>query len=203
MKKFILPLFLILGTLAIFAFSQDASSSLEIGAKAPKQDYQMKGVDGKNYSLKSAAGDKGMLVVFSCNTCPFVVAWEDRYNDLYTLAKKNGVGMLLINSNEAKRNGDDSMDEMKKHAKAQAYKSPYVVDKNSELADSFGARTTPHIFLFNADMELVYRGAIDDNYKSKEGVQESYLMDAISKLAKGEKIDPNTTKATGCSIKRV
>lgn len=204
MKKLILPLILVFGTLVILAFSdKDKVKPIEIGSKAPKQEYKMPGVDGKDYSLKSSSGENGLLVVFTCNTCPFVVAWEDRYNDLYDLAKTKNIGMLLVNSNEAKRNGDDSMKAMKEHAKELGYKSPYVVDKKSGLADAFGARTTPHIFLFNNKMELVYRGAIDDNYKSKENVEQQFLMNALNKLEKGEKIDPNTTKAIGCSIKRV
>ncbi len=204
MKKLFFPITLLLGTLLILAFAdKDKVDPIAIGTEAPKQEYKMEGIDGKNYDLKSLTGEKGLLVVFTCNTCPFVVAWEDRYNDIHDLANKNGVGMVLVNSNEAKRDGDDSMEEMKKHAKELSYKSPYVVDKNSALADAFGARTTPHIFLFNKDMKLVYRGAIDDNYKSKESVEESFLMDALKSLAAGKKIDPNTTKSIGCSIKRV
>ena len=202
MKKLILPLILIIGTLGIFAFADDPKDR-KIGADAPMLDYSMKGVDGKSQSLKSLAGDKGLLVVFSCNTCPFVVAWEDRYNVLHKLAEENGVGMVLINSNEAKREGDDSMSEMKKHAKDQKYLSPYLVDEKSALADAFGARTTPHVFLFDNNMKLVYRGAIDDNYKNKESVSETFLMDAIKNLSAGKTISPDVTKATGCSIKRV
>ena len=111
--------------------------------------------------------------------------------------------MALINSNEAKREGDDSMSEMKKHAKDQKYLSPYLVDEKSALADAFGARTTPHVFLFDNNMKLVYRGAIDDSYKNKESVSETFLMDAIKNLSAGKTISPDVTKATGCSIKRV
>lgn len=204
MKKLFFPVILLVGTLLILAFAdKDKVNPIEIGTEAPKQDYKMQGIDGKDYDLKSVAGENGLLVVFTCNTCPFVVAWEDRYNELHDLATEKGIGMVLVNSNEAKRDGDDSMEEMKKYAEELSYKSPYVVDKNSSLADAFGARTTPHIYLFNKEMKLVYRGAIDDNYKSKDSVEENYLINALKNLSAGKKIDPNTTKSIGCSIKRV
>ena len=82
------------------------------------------------------------------------------------------------------------------------YKQPYLIDKNSKIANSFGAKTTPHIFLFNNNRELIYKGAIDDNYKSIENVKEKYLINAIKQLNNNEEIKINTTKAIGCSIKR-
>ena len=116
------------------------------------------------------------------------------------MAAKNGVGIALINSNEAKRSGDDSMEEMKKHAADKGYgELPYLIDEKSALANAFGAKTTPHIFLFDKDWKLVYEGAIDDNSKDAKAVKATYLKD----VASGKKIDPNNTKAIGCSIKRV
>jgi hypothetical protein len=110
----------------------------------------------------------------------------------------------LINSNEAKRKGDDSIEEMMKHANEKGYSDiPYLVDENSKLANAFGAKTTPHVFLFDKEMRLVYEGAIDDNHKSKAEVKASYLNNAILNLSEGKAIDPNNTKALGCSIKRV
>ena len=111
---------------------------------------------------------------------------------------------MLVNSNEAKRKGADSMDEMKNHAKEKGYLDfAYVVDQNHVLADAFGATKTPDVFLFNSDLELVYKGAIDDNSKNKGGVEEPYLMNAVKALSSGEEITPATTKALGCSIKRI
>jgi len=183
---------------------------IKIGDVAPKSDVKMKDISGTGYSLNDLKKEKGLLVIFSCNSCPFVVGnregskgWEGRYNGLYDFATKSNLGMVLVNSNEAKREGDDSFDKMKEHAKEQAYKSFYVMDNNSELANAFGAKTTPHVFLFDKDLKLVYKGAIDDNVKNEAEVKDAYLMNAMRLLALGNKIPTNETKATGCSIKRV
>ncbi len=183
---------------------------LEVGKKAPNVAQKMKDVSGNEYSLNDLALDNGLLVVFSCNTCPFVVGrgedsegWEGRYNDLYTLGKRNKIGMVLVNSNEAKRDAADSFEAMVTHAKENGYKSAYVMDKNSELANAFGAKTTPHVFLFDSNMKLVYTGAIDDNVSSASEVKEKWLRAAMVNLATGNEINPATTRHMGCSIKRV
>ncbi len=164
----------------------------------------MKSTKNSELALKDLKGEKGMLVIFSCNTCPFVLAWEDRYAYLSKLTTDHGMGFALINSNEAKRNGDDSMEEMVAHAKDKGYPDiAYLVDNNSALANAFGAKATPHVFLFDENWNLVYEGAIDDNHKDIKGVQEQYLNQAIENLANGKKIEPENTKAIGCSIKRV
>ena len=111
--------------------------------------------------------------------------------------------MVLINSNEAKRKGDDSFDNMKKRSLENNYKAPYLIDKNNKLADAFGANTTPHVFLFNKDLKLVYTGAIDDAVKSSKDVEEKWLENALNDLGVGKKIKPNKTRNSGCSIKRV
>ena len=144
----------------------------------------------------------GLIVLFTSNTCPFVVKWEDRYKIAEELAKKNNLGFVYINSNYKKRDGDDSFEEMKKHAKKMNYRFPYLLDEKSELANAFGAKTTPHFFLFNSNDQLVYKGAIDDNYKDIKKVKEFYLEDAINQLAKGKRIKVSETKPVGCSIKR-
>jgi peroxiredoxin len=179
-------------------------NQLNIGDKAPGQDLELKNIDGNTLTLEKLKGEKGLLVIYSCNTCPWVVAWEDRYNELYKYSANEGIGFVLVNSNEAKREGDDSLDEMKKHAQEKGYFNfAYVVDENHQLADLFGATKTPDVFLFNADLELVYKGAIDDNSKDKNAVEEPYLMNALKALSAGKKIKPETTKALGCSIKRI
>ena len=185
------------------------SEALKIGDSAPLADRKMEDVSGKSFALNELKESNGLLVVFSCNTCPFVVGsgskegWEGRYNGVYDLCKKNDIGMVLVNSNEAKRPNEDSKDEMVKHAKDQDYKMPYVIDVNHELADAVGARTTPHVYLFDGNMNLVYRGLIDDNVNSAKDVKEKHLESAISALMNGEMPDPATTKSIGCSIKRV
>lgn len=198
--------------LALVGFSvshEGDMKTIEIGDKAPMAKKEMKAIDKQMHSLESLKEENGLLVVFSCNTCPFVVGrdgksegWEGRYNDLYEQSAKMGVGMVLINSNEAKRKGDDSMEAMEMHAKKQGYKMPYVEDTNHELADAFGARTTPHVFLFDGKMKLAYKGAIDDNVDSAKDVKQNYLANAMAKMIKGEKADPAATKPLGCSIKR-
>ena len=195
---------------SLFSFNnQKGRSSIEIGTKAPLTEYIMKDVSEKEYSLINLNQENGILIIFSCNTCPFVVGskdnegWENRYNDLYETCKKNNIGMALVNSNEAKRKGDDSFEEMKNHSFENKYKAPYLIDKNHKLADAFGASTTPHVFLFNHSLELVYKGAIDDNVSSKKEVKSKWANNAITSLGKGEKITTPTTRNSGCSIKRI
>ena len=211
MKKILFTLSLLVVAVGISAFMMNntTAESLEIGATAPMGGMEMKGIDGTMNSLKTLKGERGLLVVFSCNTCPFVVGrdgksegWENRYNDLHKQAQNMGFGMVLINSNEAKREGDDSMSEMQSHAKSAAYTMPYVVDKNHQLADAFGAKTTPHVYLLDADLKLAYKGAIDDNVDSADKVSKTYVQDAMAMLMKGQNPDPTSTKPLGCSIKR-
>ena len=176
--------------------------TLEIGQKMPVQNYKVKSTDGNFMSLNDNIKNNGILVVFTSNKCPFVVMWEDRYKLVEDECLKSDIGMVYINSNEARRDGDDSIDKMKEHAINMGYKFPYLIDKNSKIANSFGAKTTPHIFLFNNNKELIYKGSIDDNYKSIKNVKEKYLINAIMQLNNNEEIKINKTKAIGCSIKR-
>ena len=197
--------------LTLFLVSSISSAQeLPIGEAAPMTSLAMVGVDVKKHSLDEMKGDNGLLVVFSCNTCPFVVGrgdktegWEGRYNGLAAQAESMGIGMVLVNSNEAKREGDDSFDAMKSHADAAGYTMPYLVDKDATLADAFGARTTPHVYLFNRDLKLAYRGSIDDNVNRADEVKKEYLQMAMKQMAADKKIKTQETKAVGCSIKRV
>ncbi len=193
------------------AFTTGDTESIALGTKAPKAKMKLQSTDGELYSLMDLHQPNGLLVVFSCNTCPFVIGssrgtegWEGRYNRLYKMAQARNMGMVLVNSNEAKRDKGDSMEDMIAHQKEAGFEGiPYVLDQRHMVADAFGAKTTPHCFLFNKDMELVYKGAIDDNPDNAKEVGATYLLDAIDKCARGQEIDPNTTKAVGCSIKRV
>ena len=183
--------------------------SLKIGADAPLTNHIMKEVSGKEFSLNDLNQKNGLLIIFSCNTCPFVVGnksmdgWENRYNEVYETCKKNQIGMALINSNEAKRKQGDSFKDMMNHSKKQKYDSPYLLDKNHQLADAFGASTTPHVFLLNNNLKLVYKGAIDDNCGAKKEVKEKWLENALNSLGKGENIENPETRNSGCSIKRI
>lgn len=192
-----------------FVLSSDTNPTLEIGAKAPLTGVKMKEISGAEVSLKDKMGKNGLLVIFSCNTCPFVVGrqdsegWEGRYNEVADRAAEASVGSILINSNEAKRTDGDSFEDMVQRASDNRYKMAYALDKDHQLADAFGARTTPHVFLFNNKYELVYKGAIDDNNDSANEVKEHWLANAMKHLAEGKTIDPNSTRNIGCSIKRV
>ncbi|MGB0404046.1 MAG: redoxin family protein [Salibacteraceae bacterium] len=210
MYKIFFTISVLIGTVIGFTSLKVANENkaLEIGSEVPLSDEKMANIDGKAYSLNDLKKENGLLVVFSCNTCPFVIGngdkegWEGRYNDLYESALKNQMGMVLVNSNEAKRKGEDSMKNMKAHAKEQGYKMAYVIDKNHKLADAVGARTTPHVYLLDKDLKLVYRGLIDDNVNSAKEVKVKYLEGAMKEVANGRSPEPATTKAMGCSIKR-
>lgn len=182
---------------------------LEIGSDLPLPDKTMLNIDDKEYSFNDLKKENGLLVIFSCNTCPFVIGngtksegWENRYPELGEISKDLNIGMVLINSNAAKRDDGDSFTDMQNHYKKKGYNSFYVLDVNSEMADAFGALTTPHVYLFDKNMKLVYRGAIDDNVKKRSEVKEFYLQDALNKMVAGDPIDPQTTRQLGCSIKR-
>ena len=185
---------------AVIIFNVQARN-LDINAKLPGGDYVLQNIDGKNTSLDEIKKANGVLVIFSCNTCPWVIRWQDRYNLISALSKKNDIGFVAVNSNARLHESVDSMDEMIYHATANEYGFPYVLDEDAKLAKAFGAMKTPHVYLFNSDNKLVYTGAIDDNAKSAKKVKNNYLMDAIRALGTNKKIKISETKALGCSIK--
>lgn len=203
---YFLPTFLII--LASFTLSDKSPKPLKIGKSMPKQEVKMMNVDGSSYSLGELKGEKGLLVVFSCNTCPFVVGtekfpgWEVQYNSLNELAQQVGVNMVLVNSNDAKRDKDDSFDSMKLRAAEKAYGMKYLVDTNSEVANAFGAKTTPHVYLFDKDLKLIYTGSIDNTWDGQRKADLTYLRNALDLVGKNEKIKENNTIPRGCSIKR-
>lgn len=188
--------------LLLLSITVQAQPTLALGSDLPMADHAMEDVSGRNLTLNAAAKSNGLLVIFSCNTCPWVARWEDRYADISQIAQFNSVGMIAINSNEAYRDRGDGMEEMIRYANKANYNFPYVLDRNHEVADAFGAKSTPHIFLFNADMELIYTGSIDDNASRAEAVTQYFLKDAIEQMVAGQKILNATTETLGCSIKR-
>ncbi|MDP6133309.1 MAG: redoxin family protein, partial [Candidatus Marinimicrobia bacterium] len=133
--------------------------------------------------------------------CPWVIAWEDRYVSLANEFKPQGVGIIAVNSNEKQFDSVDSMSEMQDHARKFGYNFYYTMDEGAVLAREFGATRTPHIYLFDQNDKLVYRGAIDDNARKPDQVENTYLADAIDNMLVGTKIDPAVTKALGCGIK--
>ncbi|WP_462253170.1 redoxin family protein, partial [Ferruginibacter sp.] len=139
---------------------------------------------------------------FSCNTCPYVIKNQQRTVDIAAYAQKNNVGIIILNSNEGQRIDDDSYAAMKTYAKQQNYNWNYVVDKNNEIADAFGAKRTPECFLFNKDLKLVYHGAIDDNPTDAGNVKRYHLKEAINELTAGKDISVKESRSVGCGIKR-
>ncbi|MFN2457567.1 MAG: thioredoxin family protein [Chitinophagaceae bacterium] len=200
MKKIIIPAFAAVA-IGLLSFTTTINE-LPIGSDIPKADVKMKDVNGKEVTLKEAKKKNGLLVMFSCNTCPYVLKNQQRTNEIAKYALDNTVGVVLINSNEAQREDDDSFDAMRAYAKANNYKWYYVVDKNSEVADAFGAKRTPENFLFNKDGKLVYHGAIDDNPSDAGAVNRKHLKMAIDEMVSGKDIAVKESRSVGCSIKR-
>jgi len=200
--KFYKTLFIALLLLSTSLFAQKYPT-LNIGQKMPMQEVKIFDISEESMTLNENIKSNGILVVFTSNSCPFVVMWEDRYKILEEKCMNSGLGMVYINSNQAKRDGDDSVEEMRIHSKEMGYTIPYLIDENSKLANAFGAKTTPHIFLFNSEKKLAYKGAIDDNYKSINDVTKNYLLNALEEVSNQKSVSVNDTKAVGCSIKRV
>ena len=199
MKKILIA---VLPLAAILFVAFNTINELPIGAVMPKADVKMKDISGKEVSLKDAKQKKGLLVMFSCNTCPYVVKNQQRTIDIASYAKKNNIGVILLNSNEGSRNGDDSFEDMKAYAKKQQYSFYYAVYKNAELADAFGANSTPECFLFDENDKLVYHGAIDDNPSNASAVEKTHLKNAIDQMVSGKDVVINKTRSVGCTIKR-
>ncbi len=197
-----LTLTFLLSMMLFWACGEKGPETLKIGDKMPHMDRKMKSIYGHQQTLEDLAGENGLLVIFTCNTCPFVKAWVDRYPKVQREAEKRGVHTVLLNSNTAKRDKGDSMEEMKRFGKEHHPEIPYLLDASNKTADAFGAKTTPHVFLFNEEFRLVYRGAIDDHHKNADKVDHFYVMDALKAMNNGKEIDPSITEAKGCGIKR-
>ena len=201
MKKillFALPLVVIL-TMAL----RPAEDPLPIGSSLPKPEVKMKDITGKEVSFKDAVSRNGLLVMFSCNTCPVVKKYQSRTNEVCKYAMSKEIGVILLNSNEAYRDNGDSFDDMKDYGKKNNYSWSYVVDKNSAMADAFGATRTPEVFLFNKDGKLAYHGAIDDNANGGGEVTRKYLSIAIDEITAGKDVSTKNTRSVGCGIKRL
>ncbi len=199
MKK----VFSILAPLAVVAgMAFIIADPLTIGSKMPKADVKMKDVSGKEISMKDAAKENGVLVMFSCNTCPYVIKNQERTIAISDFARKMKVGVIVLNSNEAQRSGDDSFEAMQAYAKDQKYNWSYVVDQNHEVADAFGANRTPECFLFDKNFTLVYHGAIDDNPSDAGAISRHHLKEAIKELVSGKDISVKESRSVGCTIKR-
>jgi len=202
MRTLILSAAMQLASAAFMPVSSFAQDKLKPGDDMPGLETTLRNANGSSTTLRGAEKENGLLVMFSCNTCPFVLKNEPITKKAMEYATAHKIGMVIINSNEAKREGDDSYEAMKKYAKEQGYTVPYVIDENSKLADMFGANHTPEVFLFSNKHKLVYKGAMNDNPSDPNGYKKMYIEDAINAAVAGKKADPETTKSIGCSIKR-
>ena len=164
-------------------------------------DFSLKSVDGKMVSMSDYKNAKGYVVVFTCNSCPFAVKYEDRLNAFAKKYKSNGYILIAINPNDASAKPEDSFEKMKERAKEKQFAFPYVYDEKQTIYPQYGATKTPHIFLLDKNRVVKYIGAMDDNADDADMVKEKYLENAIEALEKGQDPSPTTTKAIGCSIK--
>jgi len=193
----------VVSVITLISFSVKKENTLPVGAALPKSDLKLTDITGQEVTLKNSMKENGLLVMFSCNTCPVVIKNQVRTKEIceYSLSKKTGV--VVLNSNEAGRSDDESLEAMKSYAKQQAYNWHYAVDKNSVLADAFGANRTPECFLFDKNGKLIYHGAIDDNPTNGDNVSRHHLKEAVNELANGKEVSIKETKSVGCNIKRM
>jgi thioredoxin-related protein len=199
MKKL---LFLSVTILAAIILYAQQLQTLALGANIPNATVKMKDISGKDVSIENAKKGNGVLVMFSCNTCPVVVKNQQRTKAIAAYALKHDIGVILLNSNEASRDDEDSFEAMQQYAKQQGYNWNYVVDKDSKFADAFGATRTPEVFLFNKEGKLVYKGAMDDNATDADNVKRQHLKTAIDEYTQGKAITLKESRSVGCGIKR-
>jgi peroxiredoxin len=174
--------------------------ALRIGADAPA--FELKNVDGTTVSLDSLKNGAGALaIVFSCNHCPYVLAWEDRLIQIARDYAPRGARFALINANDPVKYPADSFPEMQSRAKMKAYPFPYLFDETQEVARAYGAERTPEVFLFDSSGKLAYHGAPDDNYDDPSGVRRHYLREALDAVLAGSPPPVAETPPVGCTIK--
>jgi len=178
-----------------------AAEGIEVGDQAP--DFSLKNVDGKMVALSDYKKGKGAIVVFTCNTCPYAVMYEDRLNALQAKYAAKGWPIVAINPNSPEARPDDSFEKMQVRAKEKNFQFAYLFDDGQKIYPQFGATRTPHVFLIDNTLKVRYIGAIDNNAQDANAVTETYLEDAIAAIDAGKNPEPATTKAIGCSIKTV
>jgi peroxiredoxin len=172
--------------------------SLTIATEAPS--FDLPGVDGRNHSLDDYADAPILAVVWSCNHCPYVIAWEGRMKALQEEYGDRGFRLVAINSNDAENYPADSFDAMKQRAQEQEFNFDYLHDADQSVAQQYGPERTPEVFLFDRNRRLVYHGAIDDS-REEDGVSERYVRDAIEALLADQDPPVSETPPVGCSVK--
>ncbi len=171
-----------------------------MSATATTPTFDLPGVDGRNHSLEEYADAPVLVLVQSCNHCPYVLAWEGRINDLQRRYADRGVRIVAINSNDAEAYPGDSFDAMVEHARGAGYEFDYLHDASQEIARTLGSERTPEAFVYDADRRLVYHGLVDDN-REEESVSAHYLRDAIEAALAGETPEIADTPPVGCTVK--
>ena len=179
--------------LSLLALAAPAyAAELEIGAKAPEF-KALSGVDGKDYGLADMKDAKVVVVCFTCNICPVAVAYEDRFIEFNKKYAGKGVKFIAINANKK----TEDLAVMKTRAEEKGFNFPYVFDKSGQLADQYGARVTPHIFVLDQNRSVAYVGSFDDK---QNGPTKNYVSDAVDSLLAGKKVEFTNSKAFGCGI---
>ena len=167
--------------------------------------FTLKNIDGKMVSLSDFSSKKGVIVIFSCNHCPYVKAYEDRMEALNKKLAPKGYPIVAINPNDPARSPEDSYEHMQQRAREKGFTFPYLVDGTQEIAKTYGATRTPHVYLLkntgDGKWKVAYIGAIDDSPNDPETVSITYLEDAITAVDAGKAADPDFTRAIGCTIK--
>jgi peroxiredoxin len=173
--------------------------TLQIGQPAP--DFDLPGVDGKNHSLNSFKDARVLVVVFSCNHCPYVIGCEDRMIKLARDYAGKGVVMVAINSNETVEHPMDSFEHMVIRAHEKNFPFAYLRDESQEVATAYGALRTPHFYVFDADRKLRYTGRMDDSPRLAASAKTHELRDALDAVLAGKKPSPEMTNPLGCNVK--
>jgi len=176
-----------------------ATEKLKIGSSLPE--FNLIGIDKKHYSNDYFTDYKILVVIFSCNHCPYVQAYEERMKSIVNDYTQKGVGIIAINSNDAENYPDDSFENMQKRANERKFNFIYLRDETQITAKDFGATHTPEIFVFDSERKLRYHGKIDDNWQKEDKVENKYLRDALDALLAGKEIPVPETFSIGCTIK--
>lgn len=172
--------------------------TVALGTEAPQ--FDLPGVDGQSHSLDSYGDAEALVLVQSCNHCPYVQAWEDRLSAIARDYADRGVRVVAVSSNDAERYPEDSFDEMRSRAAAQGFAFDYLYDEPQAVASALGAERTPEVFLYDRDRRLVYHGAIDDS-RDETAVSQHYLRDALDAVLSGEEPAVMETPPVGCTVK--
>ena len=197
-----LSILAIVVVVSAFSVNSKASTGYEVGDIAT--DFKLENIDGKMVSLADYTEAKGFIVIFTCNTCPYAVQYEDRIIALDKKYGSKGYPVIAIQPNDPDVQPGDSMEAMKARAASKGFTFPYLMDKGQKIYPQYGATKTPHVYILektNKGNVVKYIGAIDDNYKDASAVNVKYAENALDALLAGNEVSETTTRAIGCSIK--